>query len=601
MLRTRLILHLIPLLVVLLAVGWLAYHLLSSFARRVDDYVEVHYQGILAAQKMNRSLARMETTMSRLETSGDSNEDVERLAAAWADVEQALNELRTVTRDHNQRLTENLFQASDALRHGVASFIHAERPGSAFSTARNPLDAEVTAVDRLLGQLEAANRDALRESTQRIRSITARTHAWLAAGLILAVLVSGWLALRLAHSLITPIQVLTEATEDVGRGNLERTVPVLSHDELGALAQAFNRMSSQLQVYREGMDERILRLNAMIRTTLATFPDPVFVVNPSGAPNLVNPAGQRLLDELQIEERLPDPVSNLVREAVASEEDFKPQTFDQVLTWELEGKRHDYLPRIMVMRDAQQHLSGLAVVLNEVTRFRLLDELKSDLLGTVSHQVKTPMTSVRMVLHLLMEERVGPLTEKQRELIQTACSDTERLLETLHVLLDVRRFERGHGLMNMRPVSPAELISEVEAKYLKSGLLKEHALRCAADEGLPEVSADLMRIQQVFSNLIENAVKHSPFGATVDVRATTGANGGVRFAVSDAGPGVPETLRQRIFEKFFRCPGESVSGSGLGLAIAKEIVEAHGGSIGVEPAESVGSVFFFELPAIGPD
>jgi signal transduction histidine kinase len=166
------------------------------------------------------------------------------------------------------------------------------------------------------------------------------------------------------------------------------------------------------------------------------------------------------------------------------------------------------------------------------------------------------------------------------------------------VLLDVRRFERGDALLEMHPLAPAKLISEVEAKHGQSMLLKQHPLRCTVDDGLPEVIVDLTRIQQVFSNLIENAVKHSPSGASIDVRASSGIEGTVRFAVSDTGPGVPAALRHRVFEKFFRCPGESVPGSGLGLAIAKEIVEAHGGWIGVEPAPNGGSVFLFELPAI---
>jgi signal transduction histidine kinase len=281
-------------------------------------------------------------------------------------------------------------------------------------------------------------------------------------------------------------------------------------------------------------------------------------------------------------------------EALAEGRDYVPQSFEAVVTLRLNGKRRDYLPRILSMRGRGGGV-GLAVVLYDVTRFRLMDELKTDLLGTVSHQVKTPMTSVRMVLHLLLEESIGPLTKKQRELTRTAFQDTERLLEILRVLLDLRRIERGASAMEKHRVHPSDLLATVEMRFGESARLKGHRLERHVREGLPDVEIDEPRIHQVFENLIENALQHSPDAAAIRLEAERTGGGIVRFSVVDAGPGVPLEHRDRVFDKFFRCPGEKESGSGLGLAIAKEIVEAHGGTVGVESEQGEGSRFYFTL------
>jgi NtrC-family two-component system sensor histidine kinase KinB len=254
-----------------------------------------------------------------------------------------------------------------------------------------------------------------------------------------------------------------------------------------------------------------------------------------------------------------------------------------------------FLPRILAMRTKQDNLFGVAVVLYDVTRFRLLDAVKTNLVATVSHELKTPLTSVRMVLHILLERTVGALSPKQSELLTTARDDTERLLRILNNLLDLARLEEGTAGLQRERVFPAELVQRVMDELADKVAAKGLKLKSNVQPDLPAVLVDRQRIDHVFTNLITNAVKHSPRGGEIVVGAARTDDNGVEFYVTDQGPGVPDEYRTLIFDRFFRVPGQTNPGAGLGLSIAKEITIAHGGRIGVKDAEARGSRFYVVL------
>jgi two-component system, NtrC family, sensor histidine kinase KinB len=239
---------------------------------------------------------------------------------------------------------------------------------------------------------------------------------------------------------------------------------------------------------------------------------------------------------------------------------------------------------------------GAALVLQDVTRFRLMDEVKTNLVSTVSHELKTPLTSIRMGLHLLLEERIGPLNPKQLELLVAAREDSERLLRMINDLLDLARLESGHTRQRLEVVSPATLIDDALPDL--HSLAEAHDARLVADiaPDLPEVTVDSRQIHHVFSNFVSNAARFSKVGDKI-VLSVKQVGKTVRFSVLDHGPGISREFQSRVFERFFRIPGtEESNGVGLGLAIAKEIVGSHGGSIGLHSTPGEGSEFYFDLP-----
>jgi signal transduction histidine kinase len=297
---------------------------------------------------------------------------------------------------------------------------------------------------------------------------------------------------------------------------------------------------------------------------------------------------------------LPDRLQTIAQSTLASGEHFLPHSFDGVVSYRVNGAEKYFLPRVLTMRDKQDALFGVAVVLYDVTRFRLLDAAKTDLVATVSHELKSPLTSVRMALHILLERTVGALTPKQDELVQTARNDTERLLRILNDLLDLARLEGGNAELHRENIRPAELLEATVAETADHAAAKGLKLISIVDPDLPAISVDRQRISHVFSNLISNAIKHSPAGSEILLSAARAEDNAVQFSVIDHGPGIPEEYQTRIFDRFFRVPSQKKKGAGLGLSIAREITLAHGGRIGVKCAPGQGAEFFVVLePANG--
>jgi signal transduction histidine kinase len=233
-----------------------------------------------------------------------------------------------------------------------------------------------------------------------------------------------------------------------------------------------------------------------------------------------------------------------------------------------------------------------------VTKFRLLDDAKTNLVGTVSHELKSPLTSLRMAAYLLLEQKLAGLTATQRELLETVRDEADRLLRILDNLLDLARLESGTSSLERAPVKIAALVEDIadEARGFiePAGLTLDVVLE--PELAKAEINVDRSRVRHVFINLLTNAAKYSPPGGTIRLTAASAPLDFIRFAVSDDGPGIPAESLPRVFDRFYRAPGQTKAGAGLGLAIAREIVVAHGGSIACSSEAGRGTTFYFLLP-----
>jgi signal transduction histidine kinase len=385
-------------------------------------------------------------------------------------------------------------------------------------------------------------------------------------------------------------------TKELGDGKLDQVVPVASHDELGQLADAFNKMATKLRAYRQVTSDQILQARQMTEITFSAFPDAIIALAPDGRINFTNPAADRLFHKLDLRSALPAVAQSEVERVLKGGEDYLPTSFEKAMCVRVDDQETFLLPRVIGMRDESGNLFGAAVILQDVTRFRLLDEVKTNLVSTVSHELKTPLTSVRMGLHLLLEERIGALNPKQIELLLAARDDSERLLRMINDMLDLAKLESGRSRLPRQPISPPELVESAARELRDFVEARGSKLATKVSYELPSVAVDAQQIAHVFSNFVSNAVKHTKAGGEVTLAARRHGRS-VRFSVIDHGPGIPVSYQDQLFDRFFRVPGAEVSGAGLGLAIAKEIVMAQGGTIGVHSEPGEGSEFYFDLPA----
>ena len=227
--------------------------------------------------------------------------------------------------------------------------------------------------------------------------------------------------------------------------------------------------------------------------------------------------------------------------------------------------------------------------------------MKGDLVATASHELKTPLTSVRLAVHLLLEESTGPLTSKQTELLLDARENSERLLAMINNLLDLARLEQGWKQLNVHPATCQSLLKGAADAIHVRAQDKKVSVIIEVPAGLPCVAVDKERMGHAFRNLLDNALTYTDAGGRITLSASVDGEA-VVFSISDTGSGIAPEFVPRIFDKFFRVPGQSRGGgTGLGLAIVREIVVGHGGTISCESQPGMGTTFHIRLPSSGPE
>jgi signal transduction histidine kinase len=598
-LNRRLLLGIAPVLLILLAVGIYAVVLFRHLGGAIDEILHENYDSVVASQNMQLASERMNAGLLMML---DGEEDKgKQLFDEYLPLFEKNSELEA----HNITLPgegdlETRVQQLHAKYLASANEFFALPPGDPARKALyfGDLLPASNAVTETAGQILKINRDNMVTANQQARQQGNDASRYMIATLVVAFVVATAVAYALARSIVRPVQVLTESALQLGEGNLDQHVTVQSKDEVGKLAEAFNKMAARLRAYRQSTTEKILQAQQTTESALRAFPDPIVVYSPERKVELSNAAAERFLKLLDADLLSLGSLSSTVENCLKGSADFQPTSFDKAILVNLNGEEKFYLPRVLAMRHESGAPLGVVVALQDVTRFRVADDVKTDLIATVSHELKTPLTSMQMAVYLLLEEKIGPLNPKQTELLMAARSNSDRLFEMIEDLLDLARFEGGAALIEKKPISSQKLVEEIAGKERELVVSRGLKLNVGIEQHLPRVEVSRPRIDQVFANFISNAVKYSPKGGTITLLARRESATTVRFAVRDEGPGVKKDLRRRIFEKFFRAAESPGEGAGLGLSIAREIVMAHGGTIGVDTDEGKGSEFFFVLPAL---
>jgi NtrC-family two-component system sensor histidine kinase KinB len=442
------------------------------------------------------------------------------------------------------------------------------------------------------------NQTNMHEANERARAGAAsarkQMYAMFAAGIVVAlgfILLTGRWVLR-------PINRLIQSTDEIRRGNLDLVVPSGSKDEIGHLSAAFNAMTASLREFRRSNQAKWVRIQQATQQAFDSLPAAVAVLDTEGRVEVATTAAKRIFGlgpAARVQELPYKWMAGLVQAAVMNGRSAHLTDAGDIIQSFFDGNELYFRPEAVPILDADKQTIGVILVFQDVTQLRQQAEIKRGLISTVSHQLKTPLTSIRMAIHLVLDEKVGPLTDKQAELLVAAREDSDRLNDILDRLLDISRIESGKAPMEFQAVSPAVLVSDAVQSFYRTAQDRGLTLTVEVPGDLPEVRVDKGRIGHVFANLISNALRYTLPGGKV-VLSAVAERDKVVFSVADTGAGIPEAYLPQIFDKFFRVPNQGrETGAGLGLAIVKEIVEAHGGTVSVSSHEGQGSTFVFSL------
>jgi two-component system phosphate regulon sensor histidine kinase PhoR len=423
-------------------------------------------------------------------------------------------------------------------------------------------------------------------------------HLLLLAGAIGAGGLAVAIGFMLSHGIARPLSQMTRVAENIAAGDFQSPVSVRGRGEIGRLADAINVMRSSLSAsVRTLADER-----NQILAIVENMSEGVLVLGPDGKVELFNraieemvPLAGRLRSGATLEELGADPrLVNCAREAretgqLAMTELGSLEAGEQVIAVVASQVSEDNL-------SAEGH--GTVLVAHDITGARRIESMGRELVANASHELRTPLAAISSTAETLLN-RGTPRDREGREFLEVIVRQAERLRRTIANTLELSRIDALAGSLKAEPLDVAYLVEEVAETFAGEVKSKEQRLEISAPADLPPVEGDGNMVSLALRNLVANAVRYTPAGGRIWVRALRD-DGHVMFEVEDTGPGIPAEDRPRVFDRFFRgrnAVEAAEEGAGLGLSIVKRVAQAHGGGVTLRTPEGSGSVFALRLPA----
>lgn len=447
----------------------------------------------------------------------------------------------------------------------------------------------------LLHRISDVNMFAIVRKNEAARETAEQANVLLGIIAVLCFLISFVFIVNFPGYIADPIRQLTESIRQIADKNYSERLFFKSRDEFGELATAFNDMASRLDAYEHSNLAELLFEKKRMETLLDNMTDAVLVLDENSKVLFVNPVACQLMSVKKTEllgKYAPDAAlhNDLLRSLLQT------TTTDPLKIYYNEKESYFQKETIAVRVERPNFPAdaGAVILLKNVTSFKELDQAKTNFIATISHELKTPISSIKMSLSLLEDKRIGPLNEEQQKLLAHIRGDSQRLLNITGELLDLAQVETGNIRLNILPGDPNNILQYALETVQIQAEQKNVRLEIHKDDDLPMIKTDTDKTTWVLVNLLTNAIHYSPEGSAVviELRKEPGA---LVFSVRDFGKGIEERFHSRLFDRYFQVPDSPQTGTGLGLAICKEFIEAQGGEIGLESEVGKGSRFYFRV------
>lgn len=585
-LKTKVTLGFAAMLALLLVIGGYAYYTVQRLGASERTILQANFYSIELGQQMLRALDRMETSPVA--------------PNALPQFERALTrEAGNLTEPGEQVLVDSLTQNLAAYQRLLVAASAAAR--------QTRLEQLRTQTHRMID----LNVRALTTKNSASNQATEQASHYLVACISLALLLGLGLLLSVPEAAVAPLRKVTAAIRHATQGNYHSTIPVEAHDEFGTVAKAFNNLLVQLLEFRSSTTADLITERNRMQSLVNSLDEGLLLIDQHRRILLANPIAAELLG-VPAADLVGQPADELARQNDLLRALLEPlaaprrqQAVAEAPLFTITQQNEEVYFRLTVhdivsFNEAadEMQFAGHILALRNVSDFKRLDQVKSNFLATVSHELKTPLSSININLKLLQDERL-PGEERQR-ITASIRQETQRLQRMVGELLDVSRLDAGAGIqLDVHPTDLGQIIRY--ATDTVQAQLDDKKLHVALDlpANLPQVRADVEKTTWVLINLLANAIRYSPTGDTLLLRAEA-VGLAVQVCVQDRGPGIAAEHHNRIFQRFAQIPDKTGyrGGSGLGLSIAHEFITSQGGRLWVESDLGTGSTFCFTLPMV---
>lgn len=447
------------------------------------------------------------------------------------------------------------------------------------------------------------NLDAIKQKSDIAKHTAETANLWIAIVGTLCFLIAFNLLVNLPNNIANPIKELTQSIKEIANKNYSERVHFTNHNEYGDLAKSFNTMAQKLQEYNNSNLYKLFFEKKRLETLINNMHDPIIGLDNEGVILFVNDEALKIIG-MKSEDVIGksastlalsnDLIRSLILKEIATDSQKK-----QPMKIFAHGKE-SYFDKetinitITPTGEEKEINIGDVIILRNITLFKELDFAKTNFIATVSHELKTPIASIKLSLQLLQNTKTGDMNDDQKQLVESIKDDSQRLLKITGELLNLSQLETGNIQLNIEKSNPYAIVNYATEAVKVQADQKQIKLVIDADENLRNVKADSEKTGWVLINYLSNAITYSSEKSTIVIKLKE-ENDQIVFQVIDTGKGIDARYKDKVFDKYFQIPGSQKSGTGLGLAISKEFIEAQNGNIGVESNLGLGSTFWFSL------
>nr|WP_199156845.1 ATP-binding protein [Pedobacter sp. ASV2] len=480
-----------------------------------------------------------------------------------------------------------------------------------YKVATNVLAKEsaIKSIRTELHAIDQVNMKAIYHKNQSANEASGRANFYIMIAATVSFLILFTFIVNFPGFVANPLSEFSSAIKQISRKNYKQRLHFDNQDEFTELASAFNGMVVKLNEWENSNLSKIKSEKSRIEAIIDQMQDAIIGLNEKGEILFLNHLAAKLMN-LDEEKVIGQNATELMKKNELLKRIIKPETDNKTLKIYADERESYFVleSREIVIPnyddDSEEKTlieteksAGSVYILKNITQFKELDEAKTNFIATVSHELKTPLSSIKMSLKLLKDDRVGTMNEEQTELVENIKEDSDRLLKITSELLDLSQAETGNLKLTFALTKPEEIVQYAIDAVKFQAEQKSIQLELNCNNNLPKVNADIQKTAWVMVNFLSNALRYSAEKSKVVVHVLQ-KDKLIEFSVQDFGKGIDEKYQKRLFDRYFQVPtdGQNKSGSGLGLAISKDFIEAEQGNIWVESAIGEGSRFYFTLP-----